>query len=146
MPWYHSGIGNVKYFCTINYHIPCIQLYWNSNVSDSDGKQWPNGMKLKYRLLLKCQSVGMSLICLAGKVRLKPWSVSLTTVCHSIYPSFWLLWDRLCFKLAAVGRWTEQSKPGVGLSQGQGIECGRGDSVMCVKRPVSLHLILFSKA
>lgn len=61
------------------------------------------------------QSSRMSLISLAGKVRLRLRSASLTAICHSTSFPFppptltclssplLLLWDRLSFNLAAVG-------------------------------------------
>lgn len=64
--------------------------------------------KKKTNSLHKRQSNRMSLISLAGKVRLRLRSASLTAICHSTslpshLPPPWLLWDRLSFNLAAVG-------------------------------------------
>lgn len=76
---------------------------------------------------LKRQSSRMSLISLAGKVRLRLRSASLTAICHSAsfpftltcLPAPLLLWERLSFNLAVVANEQDEVDGGVGLSLSQ---------------------------
>lgn len=81
----------------------------------------------------------MSLICPAGKVRLRLRSASLTTICHSTPPpptspasphSSLLRWGRLSFNLAADGDGQDEGDGGGGgLRAGRACGRGRGDIV-----------------